>query len=573
MLRIRPSPVKFSPPAISLEDVQCNIRRTATVRVTNSSQDALQCTFSSGKLGRYSVSPTCADLKPQETVTLRVTILIESRCRLDPRGPFHTKRSSTRGHKDVALKCEVRNSSTSVTRKFRYPSFVSFWDETSRRSNRNAAHADSTLTQGELFERFSLTLTPAANCRTSRGPNEKVPLPTPSQTNAQPTQQKVATRSTLLDYCGMARQDNASTPHGRLSLGSSSSTAKSIAALRLQPPRPDRLPSLRKGVPKSPKLSTMVRRVSPYSLIFADDIIVGANQECIEAYSYVCQAPVMEAPGKENRQNSASAEVQVTVDYYEMALQEAERLDSSFASLLKDNAGTGQSISMYDPVHDQFYFFNPLTGESTWEETNQAPCRLWQSVIQPIFDICSAEWTFYNRSMEKWVDTLPLSTEESVGLDSVEIEYEEVDYEEDVVEAGDENITEWANGIVSGDDSEGEEERSCRKYDVSARTRTSTFTDISGATCDKNKLMRLAVDQWNVNQQAGLSVPEWIEVVEPATGVCAYYSHSREELTREKPSGWVHMVAKQFQEGQTATRNRVTSDYLLSALRSVKNKE
>jgi hypothetical protein len=312
----------------------------------------------------------------------------------------------------------------------------------------------------------------------------------------------------------------------------------------------------------------MVRRVSPYSLIFADDIIVDADQESTEASSSVCQAPGKERPpGKENRQNSASAEVQVTVDYYEMALQEAERLDSSFASLLKDNAGTGQSISMYDPVHDQFYFFNPLTGESTWEETNHAPCRLWQSVIQPIFDICSAEWTFYNRSMEKWVDTLPLSTEESVGLDS--IEYEDVNYEEDVVEAGEEDNTEWANGIGSEDDSEGEEERSYRKYDVSARTRTSTFTDISGATCDKNKLMRLAVDQWNVNQQAGRSVPEWIEVVEPATGVCAYYSHSREELTREKPSGWVHMVAKQFQEGQTATRNRVTSDNLLSALRSI----
>ena len=88
------SPVAFSPAAISRRDVQCNIRREATVRVTNTSGAPLLCSFTPGKLGRYTISPSEVDLAPGAQATLTVRIMIESRCRLDP-GRRSRRREST----------------------------------------------------------------------------------------------------------------------------------------------------------------------------------------------------------------------------------------------------------------------------------------------------------------------------------------------------------------------------------------------------------------------------------------------------------------------------------------------
>ena len=534
------SPVAFSPAAISLRDVQCNIRREATVRVTNTSGAPLLCSFTPGKLGRYTISPSEVDLAPGAQATLTVRIMIESRCRLDPRGPFHTKQASSRGHKDVALKCEVRHLQRTrrMIRKIRYPCFVIFWDEASRRSNRGLRCASRPV----------ITRT-ATNPDSSPTQAVAKMLPLPTAKPDRPVQLTVASRSTLLEY-STAQQDGSSSPGWSLRSAATlslrrPSAAESSAALRVQSPRPDHPPSLRKGVPRSPKPSGMGKRLSPYSLIFGDDIVIDASEDSGEDSGEDFGA----AAG-----DSTDGDDAALVDYYDMAVQEAKRLDPSFARLFEDVASTEQSISMYDPAYNQFYFFNPVTGESTWEETDLAPCRLWRDTVQPVFDISRAEWTFYDHYGEgKWVDTLPLFVEKEVGVESEEIDFDYFEDDDDDDDDGEEEEEEEED-----EEDEEEEERFLR-------ARTSTFTDLSGQTCDKSKLIRLAEDQWKFNQQAGRSLPEWIEVVDPATRVCAYYSHSSEELRREKPSGWVNMVTKQFQEGQTATamRNRVTSDFLL----------
>ena len=108
-----------------------------------------------------------------------------------------------------------------------------------------------------------------------------------------------------------------------------------------------------------------------------------------------------------------------------------------------------------------------------------------------------------------------------------------------------------------------EDDNRHREENTGHRDACSVFTDESGQTCDKRILLRIAENQWLTSRQAGDTVPEWIEVLDPKTGVCAYYSHSKQMLRTEKPTGWVHMVCKQFQQGQTTLRGRVTSDFLL----------
>ena len=148
-----------------------------------------------------------------------------------------------------------------------------------------------------------------------------------------------------------------------------------------------------------PKQRDETRPLSPYSLIFAENISVE------ETYG----DKSLEDDIARNQQSclDCDSEKENEADYYDMAMTSASDIDARFARHFLENLEMQQSISMYDSNKDQFYFFNPVTGKSTWEEIDNAPCRLLcdQFNLSMIFTMSRA---FYDRATSTWENTLVL---------------------------------------------------------------------------------------------------------------------------------------------------------------------
>ncbi len=107
------------------------------------------------------------------------------------------------------------------------------------------------------------------------------------------------------------------------------------------------------------------------------------------------------------RSNSATSTGSVSstategaLDVFELALSEARRLHPELEQLFLP-LHVSQAVSFYDPTYEAEYYFNPATGESSWEAPTvpaDAPggMRLWADRWQPIFDLGSNAWFFYD---------------------------------------------------------------------------------------------------------------------------------------------------------------------------------
>ena len=290
---------------------------------------------------------------------------------------------------------------------------------------------------------------------------------------------------------------------------------------------------------------------SPYSIIFAEDIIVleephqqsvqqgPAGEKAVMA-ARVTAAAVVD-PAKKLEETSSGDDIDATVvndslnendqedaecdqpEFFEMAVQEAAGLDPAFALMFQKDADMPQSLSVYDS--DAGYFFITATGESTWEESEVAPCRLWQDVFQPIFDIVNGTWSFYDRAMGVHHGVLPVTSPEKEAPKEIIMSAVLADTE---VDENSEIIAIEAGGTAQD-------------------------------------------ESWH-NMEENLEVPEWIEVLDPATGRCAYYSHRQHHLQDRKPSGWVKAVRQQFEKGQTCRRASASEVHLAMKMNHAKLK-
>ena len=262
---------------------------------------------------------------------------------------------------------------------------------------------------------------------------------------------------------------------------------------------------------------------------------------------------------------------------FSIAMTAAEEISPSFHQLFLP-LNVPQWVTFYDTEQESEYYYNPATYESVWDkpETNEPPIRLWNNVWQPMFDIHSQNWFFYN--IKTGESRFELPTDETEAAQQEE-EYQEEDqhqeYNQEYNQEDNQKEADATNEQVSEPEQIPEEEYNTTTTTLPLSPRSSSSSSSSSPPSRnstglntlldvslQNKLTDLAEQQITDAKKSGKHCAKWIEVIDPVSKKTAYYSVSNHSLHSKKPKGWVKMMSNKYSKRRLQSIQATQEDAL-----------